>query len=513
MFFTSRNQDIPMPTRSRMLDIVFETLERFRYGMKEFSHENPIAVEKVWRNTGEENLDFDARLSAFAVAYRITPEGVHPDNIEAVLQQLVAGIVSEDKPCNLYLNAHASSKANQLTEALCFLLQNDRKACLEMLHQIVDFVLTHCRACQYPDADTYSKTRTALILLQALFESMNKHQHVFIALFNILDKPEFPEWTPWLQDLSGSSELVLEINCRGNLACTRNLSVLRDQLCHDFSVVLLHGACTTAATLSTKEFAFLQERAFFCIANAEFKTCQYPADVDNLAFIPPPPLCPRVEGDWRQQIVDIMGDLQRQSTEAVLDQVNTVCHEFEKRCETVEEPLRQAESRAAHLQEELDQTRTRLSQQEAINSALMGTLEKVEILMDEKVREIDALNERITEIRNSTEKQNDRIAQLMADIASLKLEHATKLTDLRAEAASTKQDLETLNKAERFSWEEQLEAEQQDAEKQAATIAWLNSEKHKLLGEQKADHHTHQENVRRIKREHEQAYNRVVEQV
>lgn len=129
-----------MPTRSRMLDIVFETLERFRYGMKEFSHENPIAVEKVWRNTGEENLDFDARLSAFAVAYRITPEGVHPDNIEAVLQQLVAGIVSEDKPCNLYLNAHASSKANQLTEALCFLLQNDRKACLEMLHQIVDFV-------------------------------------------------------------------------------------------------------------------------------------------------------------------------------------------------------------------------------------------------------------------------------------------------------------------------------------------------------------------------------------
>jgi hypothetical protein len=518
MFFTSRNQNIPMLTRSRILDTVFQTLERSRYGIREFSDENPGAIEKVWRNTAGEELDFNTRFSAFAVACKITPEGAYSDNIERVLRQLMTIIVSEDGVCSICFDPNAQFKAKQLTDALCCLLKDDRKPCLLMLRRFVDFVLVQCLVSEYPGTDStdFLKTSAALVLLDALSDSVKKkeHKHVFAILLDILDNLEVVEDRKlFIQSLTSNLEPVAKVHCRGNPVCGQELFELSNRLRHKLIILLLHGACTTSSNLSTKEFAFLQDKALAHNPKASFKKCQYPADIENSEFTPPPPLLPGVEGDWRQQIVDIMDGIQRQSTDAVLHQVSTLCHEFEARCKTVEQPLRQAESHASQLQDELDRTRARLDQQEATNAVLMETIKTDEVAMDEKDLEIHALTERLIELKDSTRQQNDKIAQLMADITSLKLEHDSNITALRTEAASTKEDLETLNKAEQFSWEEQLEAEKQNAEKLRATIAWLESEMHKLLEEQKADFKNHQESMQQMKSEHERAYNDIVEQV
>jgi hypothetical protein len=511
MFFTSKNQNIPMLTRSHALDIIFETLSRFRYGIGEFAVENPGAIEKVWRNTAGDELDFNARLAAFAVAYTITPGGAHEDKIEGVLHQLFTVIMAEEdvELCGMCFDPNAPSKAKKLMDALCFLLQGNSKPCLLMMRRFVDFVLAQCLVFESTATDSteFLKTSAALILLDALSESMKKkeNKHIFPILLEIIGNQEVVEDTHlMMRSLTSSSEPVLAVHCRGNLFCARELSELSNQLRHKFILLLLHGACTTVGGISTKDFTFLQTRALAYNPEVSFKKCQYPLDVENSAFIPPPPHFPRSDGDWRQQIVDIMGGNQRQSTEAVLDQVNSVCHEFEARCQNIEAPLRRAETHAAQLQDELDRMGARLDQQETTNTVLMDTLKKDEIAMHEKDLEIHALTQQINELRQAAQYQTDRIAQLMAETASLKLKYDSTIADLRTEAASTKEDLEILNKAERFSWEEQLAAEQQTAEKLRATITWLESEKHKLLDEQKADNESHQERVEMMKGEHEE---------
>lgn len=497
-----------MLTRSRTLDIVFETLSRFRYGIKEFADENPSAVEKVWRNAAGEELDFNTRLSAFAVAFKITPEDAHLDNIEGVLEQLMAVIVSEDGPCGICFDHNASIKAKQLMDALCFLLRDDRKLSLLMMRRFIDFIVVQCLSSEKVDTERTDllKISAAHVLLDALFESMKnkENKHVYPVISEIVSNPEVVEDRELMtQSLTSSFEPGLQVHCRGSLFCDRELLGLTNQLRHKLILLFLHGACTTEASLSSKEFTFLQDRALAYSKKAGFEKCQYPLNVDNSAFIPPPPPLSRPEGDWRQQIANIMGTVQRQSTEAVLEQVNRVCHEFESRCQTIEAPLRQAESHVAQLQDELDQTRARLDQQETTNTVLMEKLKKDEVTMDDEDLKIHALTKQIIELKDSAQQQNDKIAQLEADITSLKLKHATNINDLCTEAASTKDDLETLNKAERFSWEEQLAAEKQTVEKLRATIEWLELEKHKLLEEQKADNESHQESKEEMRREHE----------
>ena len=514
MFFTSRNHNISMLSRSRTLDIVLETLERFRYGLKQFADENPAAVEKLWRNTAGKELNFDARFSAFAVAYNLTPEGAYPDHIEGVLQQLVTVIASKNGPSSMCSDRNALCKAQQFTNALCFLLQDDRKLCLEMLHQVMDFILAQCKFCEQPDAETYNKTSLALVLLDALSESMKKHQRVFALFLGILDKPGvLEERIPWLQTLPSTLEPLPKAHCRGNLVCAQELYRLGDRLRHNFIIVWLQGACTTTGTLSIAVFALLQNKAQHYNPQLHHKRCQYPADVDLTAFMPPLSHPPRVEGDWRQQLVDILDNVQRQSTHTVLNQVNSVCHEFEARCQTVEEPLRQAESQAAQLREQLDRTRSRLEQQEATNAVLMETVKADEVAMDAQDVEVIALNDHITQLQDAAKQQNDKIAQLMADITSLKLEHDNHIKVLRAEATATEQDLELLNKATRFGLEEQIDIEKEHAVTLAATIKWLELESLRLQEEQKTDHKNYEESVEQLKLEHQQAYNNVTEQV
>ena len=447
MFFTSRNQQISMANRSRTLDIVLETLDRFQFGIKEFADENPGAIEKVWRNTAGEELNFDARFSAFAVAYKLTSEGTYNDHIEGVLQQLLNVITSEDGPGSMCLRRNALSKAQQLTDALFFLMRHDQKyedrdRCLKMLHQIVDFILVQCTVCEQPDAEACHKTAFALILLDAISESMKKLDHAFtfsLDYMNLNWPGDLEARMPWLESLPNTLEPVAKVHCRGNLVCARELSHLGDMLRHKFTIVWLQGACTTTGSLSTKEFVLMQKRAVSYNPQLLNKRCQYPADVDTTAAMPPPSLPQRAEGDWRQQIVDSLENVQRQSVTTILNQ--------------------------------------------------------------------------ITQLQDAAKQQNDKITQLMADITSLKLQHESHITGLRAEATSTKEDLELLNKATRFGLEEQIDSEKQNAVKLAATIQWLEQEMHSLQEEQKTDHKKHEESVQRANLEHEQAYNNIAEQV
>jgi hypothetical protein len=518
MFFTSKNQQISMTNRSRTLDIVLETLDRFQFGIKEFADENPGAIEKVWRNTAGEVLNFDARFSAFAVAYKLTPEGTYTDHIEGVIQQLLNVIASEDGPGSMCLRRNALFKAQQLTDALFFLLQEgrkfeDRKRCLKMLHQIVDFALVQCTVCEQPDAETYHKTAFALVLLDAFSESMKKLEHAFTFSLDYMNRPGIlEERMLWLQTLPNTPEPVAKVHCRGNLVCAQELSHLGDMLRHKFTIFWLQGACTTTGTLSTKDFVLLQKRAVSYNPQLLNKRCQYPADVDT-AIMPPPSLPQRAEGDWRQQIVDSLENVQRQSVTAILNQVTSVCHEFEARCQTVEEPLRRAETYAAQLEEQLDRTRARLDQQEASNAVLTETVREDEAAMNAQNVEIMSLKDQIIQLQDAAKQQNDNITQLMADITSLKLEHESHITVLRAEATSIKEDLELLNKATRFGLEEQIDSEKQNVVKLAATVQWLEQEMHSLQEEQKTDHKKHEESVQRLKLEHEQAYNNIAEQI
>ena len=579
MFFTSKNQNIPMSTRERTLDIVAETLDRFRYGIKEWSIENADAVDKVWRSASGEHLNFDARLSAFAVAYKISQESSCCHNrVEAVLEQLVPALVSEDEPCAIFLLDRAGLKARKVTDALCYLLQQEeRKPCLEsMMRSIVVFILAQCRACQTPDLNTYSKTRTAAVLLQALAESVKGQEVAFSILLAILEKNEFPERAPSLKDLAGGRNPVPNANCRGSPMCVWDASRLRDQLRHDFSVCLLHGACTTKSTLSDREFVFLQDKAFSCKPEGETKLCKYPADADSFPFIPPAPVLPPAQGDWRAQLLQIMVEHQNESAEAVFEHINNVCKDMETRCQTVEAPLQDAEAHAVQLNDELDRVRTRLDLVETTKNATMQALEDADDAIRDKDNQLTTLqqalekayeaaierdsdnvalqrrldsannsnlekdnsiitlqqaldsankinNEKASEnsileqeagvLRMQAEGQKNEILRQREHLTSLQQGHEKQVNDLRAEALDTKRDLERLNHADRLVFEDEIENEKQHIEKLAATITWLESERQKVLNEQQADLQAYEGKLQQIKGEHQEMCDDVAKRV
>ena len=556
MFFTSRNQHIPMPTRARTLDIIAETLDRFLFDVLEWSAENANAVAKVWRNCAGDSLDFDARLSAFVVAYKISPAGAHDDSMEEVLRQIVTILVSEDEPCMVHLFDRASFKAHQITSALCYLLRQPQRnpGVDAILRSIVQFILAQCRAYESPHLDTCSKTQTAALLLQALADNMKGQQIVFAKLLAVLDRSEFPKWSPSLKDLDGGSNTVLDPNCCGSPTCARDVSRKRDQLRHGFSNCLLRGACTTGSMLSPQEFIFLQDEAFLCISEnkrTKDEVCQYSANSDSFRSTPPALILPQIQGDWRGQLLEIMSNHQNESAEAVFGRINIFCKEFEERCQPVETPLHEAEAEVVQLNNEFNTVRTRLDLVETINMTRKQALQKADDAMRHKENEIAGLKRALDEanktmnekdheisvlqcaldgannlanegdnniitlqqeirvLRERADKQQKEIVQQSHKMSTLKQGHQKKINDLVAEALDTKLELERLNKADRLSSEEQLEAKKQLAEKLAATIDWLELEKQKLVAEQQGDLQTHQEQMQQIKGEHSKAVEQV----
>jgi hypothetical protein len=494
MFFTSKNQNMPTSTRIKILDVACETLHRFRYPVRDWSAENPDVVDKVWRNAAGESLDFEAKLSAFAIAYKITPDGTHTENIEAVLGQIIQVLVSTEKPRVFYLVDRASFKVKQLTDALCFLSQNSCKSGVEMLLSIVNFMVAQCRKSD-SGSKAYTTTHTAVLLLQALTESMVEYPSAFEILLENLDKQLFLEWTPWLPNVSAANETTLETNCRGKISCDNGIICIHNQLCHDLSLLLLQGVCTTAYRLSTKEFTFLQNQAMH-EPKVDGKICEYPVDAERRIPHQQPTFvfAPRPHKDWRQLVLDIMAD-----------HVNGVCKELEDRCMNVEKPLRQSEAHAIQLQQELDQVRGRLDLVETTNTVTMEALRKADNTIIERNNEFNTLKQEIDTVRNYAEEQASKVAQLSSEIASLKQTHEKKVTNLQAAVSEAQRDLETGNMAERLAFEDKLDCEKQHIEQLAATVAWLESEKLKFLHEQKTEQQAYQERLRRMKADHEQA--------
>lgn len=201
-------------------------------------HRNPDVRERVWRNAAGESLDFEAKLSAFAIACKIAPEGAHTENLEAVLGQIIPVLVSTEKPRVFYLVDRASFKVKQLTDALCSLSQNSCKSGVGMLLSIVNFIVAECQKSD-SGSKAYITTHTAVLLLQALMESTVEYLSAFEILLEHLDKQLFLEWTPWLLNVSATNEIALEANCRGKIACDRGIIRIHDQLCHDLSLLLL----------------------------------------------------------------------------------------------------------------------------------------------------------------------------------------------------------------------------------------------------------------------------------
>lgn len=239
---------------------------------------------------------------------------MHTDSIEAVLGQMIPVLLSTDEPPVIHLLEGASRKVKQLTDVLSFLSQHGSKPCVDMLLKNSEFIVLQCQRSDLRSG-SYTIAHTAAFLLQALQKSMTKYPRFFEVFLEVRDQQLLLKWMPVLQMSSGEINFAQEPNCLGNLICDRGIARLYNQLCSDFSILLLQSACTTAYKLSTKQFAFLQARAVYD-SKADGKLCQYPADADS-THLPPSTTLPRARGDWRRQMLGIMTNHQNQSAQAV----------------------------------------------------------------------------------------------------------------------------------------------------------------------------------------------------
>lgn len=178
-----------------------------------------------------------------------------------------------------------------------------------------------------------------------------------------------------------------------------------------------------------------------------------------------------------------------------------------------EEPRLQAEAQAVRLRDELDQVKGRLDLVETTNIVTREALERAKNKSNEKQKEISRLERESDKVQQIAEDESSKVAQLVSEVASLKQTQEKKITDLRTAASEAQQDLEQANEADRFSFEEQLEAQNQRIEHLAATVSWLESEKRKFLDEQRADLLAQQERLQHLEAEHEQALSAGTEQV
>lgn len=144
-------------------------------------------MDKVWRNAAGESLDFYARVSAFAVAYKITPGSMHTDSIEAVLGQMIPVLLSTDEPPVIHLLEGASRKVKQLTDVLSFLSQHGSKPCVDMLLKNSEFIVLQCQRSDLRSG-SYTIAHTAAFLLQALQKSMTKYPRFFEVFLEVRDQ-------------------------------------------------------------------------------------------------------------------------------------------------------------------------------------------------------------------------------------------------------------------------------------------------------------------------------------
>lgn len=345
---------------------------------------------------------------------------------------------------------------------------------------LLQYLVDLCRPGQRFNLSTAKSLRSAVRLcgsLRLAIEYSEDLRNIIVSTMNQNGIPDWWDFDPYLLSSPGDARAPCP---RGGL-CSKSFDVIRHELARGLSKLLLKARWQNSADGRLSHTYLMVEKLFNRLeAGPEAqKYCEYSSQLSRSdQAVEKKYRSPDFEGgisrQWDTRLSKVLQEDANVAQKRIISFMQEVCQDLERRCETLEEPLRAAEARYLEkendlqvvttqlhcLEEELRKEQAKIAELETVVSQLQNENKDAEMTNRDTLAQLHGVQTELETCKEQGESRKRELSETREQAAAQNLQQEASLIELR-EVLAQEQD-RALTQIEQIS---KLEGEVQNLEK------------------------------------------------
>ena len=307
---------------------------------------------------------------------------------------------------------------------------------------ILAYLIDTCRPAQQTTIKSAYSLERAISVTDSLITISEDSHEVRTAVLKFIQVHGLPDWWDIDPEIFRSQDNIGS-SCNFRTICERTVDQLRQHLGNDISRMLIYSACCSA----TGSVQFTDASVINKLVTRLQQAGNVPSSCESLGHISSVSREPEQIGDWAESGQNVSWKWRTllehsllteasASHQKIVDFVGRLCEGLEQRCETVETPFREAESRYSEANEELRVSRERIQELESALASEKKTVETASVQNSSLHAEIEAARSQLRDLQ-------DQVKGLVETVQHTKSQCQKTVSDTRQEAAADIMKYET----------------------------------------------------------------------
>ena len=450
--------------------------------LQDWIRSRKVAVRKLAHKVARPEFGSAARIASLEVLAMLDPD-FELDEWPGLTDTLILKVITDNSPqvCD---NAVLQTSLMTVIDALSSSARQQTRGghatnrMPQTLQGLINLFFEVCRPASTPSIEHMNHLTNAETLLNALQQQCQTTESPLCELFvRMVNSTGLPDWWSLDLDLLGTDE-----TCSVAAVCFHDYNFRQQSLRRDLCLFVMGVASTRNIDISTNTFGIL--RRCLSIEHTTLITpCQYPSPTEQAAGIADISQPQMSSHDWRGQLKVQLARTSNQAMESIETFICDVTKDLQDRCNTVEEPLRQARAEVHQLQEALNKKQCEL--QETHNA--YENLQQALVSEKETLRQS---NDHADALRESNSKLQQQLCDAHADLANTKdsiqtslREHQQDLDALRAQLQREKDEIHRVHQMRVSDIEDSLLETRQSETALSDENTWLRDELNRVNSE------------------------------